>query len=92
MHLLTKPFLDRFPGRIVNVHSARSCRRSPAPTPIEDVLAAGVEETGVDDPLVDEGLDTGAVSRQEPVPSLPSDTPESLRRSTRSSTGCYPRW
>ena len=31
MHLLTKPFLDRFPGRIVNIHSPRS-RSSPVHT------------------------------------------------------------
>ena len=56
MHLLTPHFLDRFPGRIVNVHP-RCCPRSPVRA-IDDALAAGVETTGVTVHLVDEGLDT----------------------------------
>ena len=41
----------------------------PGAHPIEDALAAGVAETGVDRPLVDEGIDTGpGASGQEPVP------------------------
>ena len=35
---------------------------------------AGVETTGVTVHLVDEGLDTGAVIRQEPVPVEPAET------------------
>jgi phosphoribosylglycinamide formyltransferase-1 len=73
MHLLTRPFLRRFPGRIVNVH--------PSPLPafpgahaIDDALAAGVETTGVTVHLVDEGLDTGPVLVQEEVPVEPRAT------------------
>ncbi len=66
MHLLTKPFLDRFPGRIVNVHPSLlpQFRGRHA---IDDALAAGVEETGVTVHLVDEGIDTGPVLAQEAV-------------------------
>ena len=78
MHLLTKPFLDRFPGRIVNTHSA-PLPAFPGAHPIEDVLAAGVNETAATIHWVDEGMDTGSVIRAEPVPVLPDDTVDSLR-------------
>ncbi len=78
MHLLTKPFLDRFPGRIVNTHSA-PLPEFPGAHPIEDVLAAGVDETAATIHYIDEGVDTGAVIRAERVPVLPDDTVESLR-------------
>ena len=46
MHLLTKPFLDRFPGAVVNVHPSL-LPEFPGTHAIEDALAAGVETTGV---------------------------------------------
>ena len=49
------------------------------------------ETTGVTVHLVDEGIDTGAVIRQEPVPVEPRGDARRAR-STRSSTGCCPRW
>jgi len=75
MHLLTKPFLDRFPGRIVNVHPSL-LPAFPGGHAIADAIAAGVETTGVTIHLVDEGLDTGRVLRQEPVPLEPRETLE----------------
>jgi phosphoribosylglycinamide formyltransferase-1 len=73
MHLLTKPFLDRFPGRIVNVHPSL-LPQFPGAHAIDDALAAGVDETGVTIHVVDEGLDTGPVLRQEAVPVEPRET------------------
>jgi phosphoribosylglycinamide formyltransferase-1 len=73
MHLLTKLFLDRFPGRIVNVHPSL-LPAFPGAHAIEDALAAGVETTGVTVHLVDEGTDTGPVIRQEPVSVEPRET------------------
>ena len=73
MQLLTKPFLDRFPGRIVNVHPSL-LPEFPGSTPVDDALAAGVRETGVTVHLVDEGVDTGPVLRQEALPVEPRDT------------------
>ncbi len=73
MHLLTKPFLDRFPHRIVNVHPSL-LPAFPGTRAIEDALAAGVATTGVTVHYVDEGLDTGRVIRQEPVPVEPPET------------------
>jgi phosphoribosylglycinamide formyltransferase 1 len=73
MHLLTPSFLDRFPDRIVNVHPSL-LPAFPGARAIEDALAAGVETTGVTVHYVDEGLDTGAVIRQEPIPVEPRET------------------
>jgi phosphoribosylglycinamide formyltransferase 1 len=78
MHLLTPAFLDRFPGRIVNTHSA-PLPDFPGAHPIEDVLAAGVTETAATVHYVDEGIDTGAVIAAVPVPVLPDDSAETLR-------------
>ena len=73
MQLLTPPFLDRFPERIVNVHPSL-LPAFPGANAIDDALAAGVETTGVTVHLVDEGLDTGPVLRQEAVPVEPRAT------------------
>ncbi len=43
---------------------------------IEQALDAGVKETGVTVHLVDEGVDTGPVLRQEAVPVEPAETLE----------------
>jgi phosphoribosylglycinamide formyltransferase-1 len=78
MHLLRKPFLDRFAGRIVNTHPA-PLPGFPGAHPIEDVLAAGVTESAATVHYVDEGVDTGPVIVAEPVPVLDGDTAETLR-------------
>jgi phosphoribosylglycinamide formyltransferase-1 len=75
MHLLTPVFLDRFPGCIVNVHPSL-LPSFPGIHAIEKALGAGVETTGVTVHLVDEGVDTGPVLRQEPVPVEPRETLE----------------
>jgi phosphoribosylglycinamide formyltransferase-1 len=73
MHLLTPVFLDRFRERIVNVHPSL-LPQFPGTRAIADALAAGVDTTGVTVHYVDEGLDTGAVIRQEPVAVEPRAT------------------
>ena len=73
MQLLTKPFLDRFPRRIVNVHPSL-LPAFPGANAIGDALAAGVETTGVTVHYVDEGLDTGDVIGQKAVPVEPADS------------------
>jgi phosphoribosylglycinamide formyltransferase-1 len=73
MHLLTSPFLERFPRRVVNVHPSL-LPQFPGARAIHDALEAGVETTGVTVHLVDEGLDSGPVVRQEPVPVEPRET------------------
>jgi phosphoribosylglycinamide formyltransferase-1 len=78
MHLLRPCFLRRFPGRVVNTHSA-PLPQFPGPHPIDDVLAAGVPETAATVHYVDGGVDTGPVIAAERVPVFPSDDPASLK-------------
>ena len=79
MHLFRKPFFDYYGGRIVNTHSA-PLPDFPGAHPIEDVLAAGVDETAATIHYVDEGIDTGPVIAAERVPVRADDTVETLRR------------
>lgn len=79
MHLLRKPFLDRFPGRIVNTHSA-PLPQFPGAHPIEDVLEAGISETAATIHYIDEGIDSGPIIVAEKVPVYAGDTPETLRK------------
>ena len=76
MHLLTAPFRDRLTA--VNVHPSL-LPAFPGRTPIEDALAAGVAETGVTVHLIDAGIDTGPVLRQERVAVNYDDSGETLR-------------
>ena len=77
MHLLTPAFLERFPDRIVNVHPSL-LPAFPGAHAVEDQLAAGVAESGATVHLVDEGVDSGPILRQERVPVAAGDTPETL--------------
>jgi phosphoribosylglycinamide formyltransferase 1 len=79
MHLFRKPFFDHYGGRIVNTHSA-PLPEFPGAHPIEDVLAAGVDETAATVHYVDEGIDTGPVIAAERVPVLAGDTVDTLRK------------
>jgi phosphoribosylglycinamide formyltransferase 1 len=75
MHLLTPAFLDRFSERVVNVHPSL-LPAFPGMRAVEEALAAGVATTGVTVHYVDEGIDTGPVIRQEPVPVEPRESLE----------------
>jgi phosphoribosylglycinamide formyltransferase-1 len=83
MHLFRKPFFDYYGGRIVNTHSA-PLPEFPGAHPIEDVLAAGVDETAATVHYVDEGIDTGSVIAAERVPVHAGDTVETLRERVQS--------
>ena len=78
MQLLRRTFLERFPGRVINTHSA-PLPEFPGPHPIHDVLAAGVPETAATVHYVDGGVDTGPVIAAERVPIEPGDDERSLR-------------
>jgi phosphoribosylglycinamide formyltransferase-1 len=78
MHLLRPRFLDRFPGRVINVHPAL-LPRFPGASAVEDALAAGAEETGATVHYVDNSVDSGEVIDQVPVPIVEGDTVETLR-------------
>jgi phosphoribosylglycinamide formyltransferase-1 len=78
MHLLRPCFLERFPGRVINVHPAL-LPQFPGAHAIEEALAAGVPVTGATVHYVDEGIDTGDVIVQREVPVRHGDTVETLR-------------
>jgi phosphoribosylglycinamide formyltransferase-1 len=82
MHLLRPIFLARFPDRIVNVHPAL-LPAFPGAHAVEEALAAGATETGATVHLVDDGVDTGTILRQEAVLVLPDDTAETLHARIR---------
>jgi phosphoribosylglycinamide formyltransferase-1 len=77
MHLLTRPFLERFADRILNVHPAL-LPAFPGGRAVADALAYGVRWSGATVHCVDEGVDTGRIVLQEPVAVEPDDTPETL--------------
>lgn len=77
MHLLTAPFLERFDGRILNVHPSL-LPSFPGAHAVEDALAHGVKVTGATVHFVDEGIDTGPIVLQEAVEVRPDDTRETL--------------
>ena len=77
MRVLGKPLLQRFPGRIVNVHPALlpSFKGHDAP---EQAVTARVKVSGCTVHVVDEGVDTGPILAQAAVPVLQDDTPDRL--------------
>jgi phosphoribosylglycinamide formyltransferase-1 len=82
MRILTSDFLDRFPGRVVNLHPALP-GEFPGAHAIDDAWAAhvgeGLERTGVMVHLVpDERVDEGPVLASRSVPIEVDDTRESL--------------
>ena len=77
MQLLTAPFLERFPRRILNVHPSL-LPAFPGAHAVEDALTHGVKVTGATVHFVDEGVDTGPIVLQEPVEVREGDTAETL--------------
>jgi len=77
MRLLSEPFLDRFPGRILNVHPSL-LPSFPGAHAVEDALAHGVKVTGTTVHFVDQGIDTGPIVLQEAVAVHEGDSPETL--------------
>ena len=70
MQLLSPAFVARFPGRIVNVHPAL-LPSFPGLDAIGQALEHGVRITGVTVHFVDEGVDSGPIIVQRPVPVPP---------------------
>ena len=82
MHVLSSAFLDRFSGRVVNLHPALP-GAFPGGTAIDDAWAAfrrgEIDRTGVMVHLVpDEGIDRGPVLGQREVPIRTDDTRATL--------------
>ncbi len=67
MKLVGKKFLDAFGGRCVNTHPAL-LPSFPGAHAVRDALAHGVKVTGCTVLVVDEGVDSGPIVAQAPVP------------------------
>jgi phosphoribosylglycinamide formyltransferase-1 len=76
------PFLDQFPGRVLNIHPALLPKFGGSGLwgihVHKAVLKAGETESGCTVHLVDEEFDHGPVLAQTRVPVLADDTPETL--------------
>jgi phosphoribosylglycinamide formyltransferase-1 len=79
MQLLSPGVIARFPNRIVNVHPAL-LPSFPGLDAIGQALEHGVRITGVTVHFVDEGVDSGPVILQRPVPVPPDRDREALER------------
>ena len=71
MQLLSPSFVDRFRNRIINVHPAL-LPSFPGLDAVGQALEHGVRITGVTVHFVDEGVDSGPIILQRPVP-VPRD-------------------
>jgi phosphoribosylglycinamide formyltransferase 1 len=76
----TRPFLDAFEGRIINIHPSLLPMFSGGMDAIEQALESGLKFTGATVHVVTADLDAGPILLQESVPILEGDTVETLRR------------
>ena len=79
MRIVSKKFCDAFAGRLINLHPSLLPKYKGL-NAIEQAIAAGETETGATVHFVNEHLDSGAIIKQQTVPILPDDTPETLQR------------
>ncbi len=77
MRILSPDFVERFRGRILNVHPSL-LPKFPGLEPQRRALEAGETESGCTVHFVDEGTDSGPIVLQRRVPILPGDTAETL--------------
>ena len=77
MRVLGPPLLERFPGRIINVHPAL-LPAFPGHSGASDALAGGVRISGCTVHVVDSGVDTGPIIAQAAVPVCEDDTEHTL--------------
>lgn len=77
MALLSPELVQRYRGRIINVHPSL-LPSFPGLDAIGQALAYGVKQTGVTVHFVDEGLDTGPIIAQRPVPLTYTREPEAV--------------
>ncbi|MFP4300461.1 MAG: phosphoribosylglycinamide formyltransferase [Spirochaetaceae bacterium] len=83
LSILTGSILERFKGRIINIHPALLPKfGGPGMYGIRvhrAVISAGERESGCTVHYVDEGTDTGPILLQRKLPVLPNESPEELR-------------
>ncbi len=79
MRLLSSVLLERFKGRVINIHPAL-LPSFPGTHGYEDAWNYGVKVSGCTVHFVDEGCDTGAIILQAVNPIEPDDTLETFRQ------------
>ena len=79
MQLLSPQFVDRFRNRVINVHPAL-LPSFPGLEAVQQALDHGSKVTGVTVHFVDEGVDSGPIIFQRPVPVPPSRDWEELEK------------
>lgn len=77
MRLLSPQFVERWEGKIVNIHPSL-LPDFPGAHAHRDVIASGVKKSGCTVHYVDAGMDTGQIIAQCEVAVLPEDTEETL--------------
>jgi phosphoribosylglycinamide formyltransferase 1 len=77
MRILSAGFVERYAGRILNIHPSL-LPRYPGLEPQRRALEAGEVESGCTVHVVDQGTDSGPIVLQRRVPILPGDDPDSL--------------
>ena len=77
MRILAPTAVERFPGRILNIHPSL-LPSFPGAHAVEEALAHGVRVTGVTIHVVDELVDNGPIVAQESVDVFPDDDAASL--------------
>ena len=82
MKIVSKKFVDAFPNRIINLHPSLLPKYKGLHS-IKQAIKAGEETTGCTVHFVNEYLDSGAIIKQQEVPILPGDTPETLHRAVQ---------
>jgi phosphoribosylglycinamide formyltransferase 1 len=75
----TRPFLEAFEGRIVNVHPSLLPMFGGGMDAIEQALESGLKFTGATVHVVTAELDGGPILLQDSVPIVDGDTVETLR-------------
>ena len=83
MRIITKPLIDKFKGRIINVHPSlipKYCGKDFFGESVHKAVLANHEsQTGMTVHYVDEEVDTGKIILQKTVKVAPHDTPETLK-------------
>lgn len=77
MRILAPGAVERFGGRILNIHPSL-LPSFPGAHAVEEALAHGVKVTGVTIHVVDELVDNGPIIAQEPVAVRPHDDAQTL--------------
>ncbi|MCH5155035.1 MAG: phosphoribosylglycinamide formyltransferase [Clostridiales bacterium] len=82
--ILTAPILDKYKGRVINIHPALLPKYGGKGMyglhVHEAVIKAGEKKSGATVHYSDSGIDTGKIILQRELDVLPTDTPESLQQ------------